>query len=210
MTYQIDNLKKLSKLDLGAGDRLVRVIAKGGKIGKKVTESQGVIIPALRLNHINAILSSEIGQEYLINAVQNMQDSIIRKLVESGKMSIFDGQIETDAILTAMQAENESVRFSKESISKWFADLMKPLLQEKIVEKYGDGISSSKLDQMLDSYLKSFQILAQRQPSMNNQIKAGLIRAMEFLPQDQDDAVTVEIATRLSTVSEASVLVEML
>ena len=207
MTYQIESLKKLSKIELGNGDRLCRIIKKGEK--SKLTESMGVIVPAVHVSILNALVSNEVGKEFLCNAVASVQDSLIRKLAEAGKLAFFDDAIDIDAMLEAMQAENETVRFSKESIAKWFISILQPVLVEAIKAKY-DGIAESKLSQMLASYLASFQTLAARQPSMDSKVKASLIRALEFLPEDTDDAVTNEIASRLAVVQDASVLIEML
>lgn len=209
MAYQIESLKSLAKKELESGFRLSRVIAKKGKIGNKTMESQGVIIPVIGINVLNTLVNDPIGKEFLINSVAGIQDSIIRKMVENGKLAFYDEQIGFSALITAMQSENESVRFSKDSIQKWFIEIMSPILDEKIAEKYS-GIAESKKAAMLNGYLTSFQILAQRQPTMSKEIKAGLIRAMEFLPQDQDDPVTIEIATRLPSVQEPQVLAEML
>jgi hypothetical protein len=207
MTYQIESLKKLSKIELGNGDRLCRIIKKGEK--SKLTESMGVIVPAVHVSILNALVNNEVGKEFLCNAVAGVQDGLIRKLAEAGKLAFFDSAIDIDAMLEAMQAENETVRFSKESISKWFSSILQPVLIDAIKAKY-DGIAESKLSQMLASYLASFQILASRQPSMDSKVKASLIRALEFLPEDTDDAVTNEIASRLAVVQDASVLIEML
>ena len=68
----------------------------------------------------------------------------------------------------------------------------------------------SKLNQLLANYLDSFQVLAGRNPSMNNDVKASLIRAMEFLPEDHDSVTAQEIARRLAEVQEATALLAAL
>jgi hypothetical protein len=206
MTYQIENLKKLSKLELGNGDRLVRIIAKGGKVENRVIESQGVIIPSLGINAIQLVLNNDAGKEYLLNSLYSIQDSIIRKLIANGKNAIFDQQIDIEQMLIAMQEANETQRFSKETIKKWFDGIMLQYLESALQAK-GYGNQAEKL---IKNYLESFSILAQRNPSMNASIKAGLVRCMELLPADQDDAVTVEIARRLSEVQEPSAMLAAL
>ena len=104
MTYQIESLKKLSKVELGSGDRLCRIIAKGGKIGNREIESQGVIIPAVSVSILNALINDDNGREYLCNAVASVQDAIIRKLIEQNKSAVFDNQFDLSAIIAAMQA----------------------------------------------------------------------------------------------------------
>lgn len=209
MAYQIESLKVVAKKEIVEGMRVSRIIAKKGQIGNKTMESQGVVVPVVAVNVVNTLLSDDTGREFLCNAVAGVQDGIIRKLVENGKMAFFDEQIGISALIDAMRVENETSRFSKDGIAKWFDAVMVPVLREKIVEKYA-GIAESKIADMLRGYLQSFQILAGRTPSMPNKVKAGLVRALEFLPQDTDDAMTLEIGTRLAAVSEAAVMLDML
>lgn len=204
MTYQIESLKVVAKKELGEGQRLVRIIAKGGKVEGKEIESQGTIIPVLSRNTLEVIMGREQGFEFIRNAVQGVQDSLIRKMVANGKLAFYDGAIDYESILVAMSEVNESVRFSKDSIAKWFVESLKDILVDAITAKM-PGIADSQLNQLVANYLASFQILAGRNPSMDDKIKAGLIRAMELLPEDHDSATGNEIATRLATVQNASV-----
>jgi hypothetical protein len=66
------------------------------------------------------------------------------------------------------------------------------------------ALPEDKVRKLAENYLTSFQLLAGRNPTMPNAIKAGLIRALEFLPEDHDSVTANEIATRLATVTEAS------
>ena len=207
MTYQIESLKKLSKLELNNGDRLARIIKKGEK--SRLTESVGTIVPKVHISMLNALMSNDVGQEYLRGCVENVQDAIIRKLAEAGKMALFDDQIGITALLDAMRASNESMRFSKEAIKVWFEENLQGILCEKIEEK-NPGISKDKMLRMVTAYLESFQILAGRNPSMDEKVKAGLLRAMEFLPDDHESAVAIEIVERLQAVKKPEAMLEML
>ncbi len=204
MTYQLLNLKTISKQEVPAGNRLCRVIAKGKNT--KLAESLGVWLPATTVTAVQVVMNNETGREFLCNAVAAVQDGIVRKLAEAGKLAVFAEQIDIDAVLQAMAAENESARFSSKSIEAWFASTMKPVLIDALNAKgYGNQV-----EKLCKNYLDSFMVLAGRNPSMNGAIKAGLIRCMELLPQDQDDAVTVEIARRLADVQEASAVLAAL
>ena len=207
MTYQIESLKKLSKLELSNGDRLARIIKKGEK--SRLAESVGVVLPQVHISLLNALMSYEVGQEYLRGCVESVQDAIIRKLAEAGKMALFDDQIGIATILDAMRASNESQRFSKEAIKVWFEENLQGILCEKIEEK-NFGISEDKLLRMVAAYLESFQILAGRNPSMDDKVKAGLLRAMEFLPEAHESAVAIEIVERLQAVKKPEAMLEML
>ena len=207
MTYQIESLKKLSKLELSSVDRLARIIKKGEK--SRLAESVGTIVPKVHISLLNILMNDDVGQEYLRGCVENVQDAIIRKLAEAGKMALFDDQIGIAALLDAMRASNESMRFSKEAIKVWFEENLQGILCEKIEEK-NPGISKDKMLRMVTAYLESFQVLAGRNPSMDEKVKAGLLRAMEFLPDDHESAVAIEIVERLQAVKKPEAMLEML
>lgn len=207
MTYIIENLKTASKKELGATERLCRVIAKSGKVENRVIESQGVILNKLSVNSISVIANNEAGAEFLLNAVYGVQDGIVRKLVAAGKMSVFDEQIGIDAILAAMAESNEVSRFSTKSIAAWFESDMKPVLSAALQAK---GFNGAAMDKMLSNYLASFQVLAGRNPSMDTTIKAGLIRALELLPEGYESVTCNTIAEKLATVQQASAILAAL
>lgn len=210
MSYQIVTLKAAQKIDIeNTGNRLARIIVKKGAAKAKLSESMGCIVPEISLALVQSVIADEIGKQWMKNAIAGVQDKIIRNAAENGKLALFDDRIGLGAILDAMKVENESVRFSKESIATWFADVMRQYLVEAIRAKY-EGIADSKLESMLKNYLESFQIIAGRNPTMPAATKAGLIRALEFLPQDTDDATTMEIVSRLPAIPEPQVLAEML
>ena len=203
--YNVESLKTISKKETPAGNRLARIIFKKDRKTGEEKDSKGLLVSDISENYLAVISNDARGSEYLRGCIASVQDALIRKLIEAGKLTISSDEIDTEKLLAAMAAINEasSDRFSKESIATWFAEHMLVPLQAAICEKM-EGISDSKLKQLTDNYLASFQILAGRNPSMNNTIKAGLIRAMEFLPEDHESTTAIEIARRLAEVQEAS------
>ena len=203
MTYAIHNLKSISKQEPAEGYRLARIIAKSGKDGSKpakLGESLGVFVPALRDAQVQAIMLDPHGMEYLRGCLHEVQDALIKAKAIAGHKNVFDAAIDSGAILKYVSAVNETKRFSKESISTWFKDIMQPVLTERLEEKgYGNQV-----DKLCSQYLEQFQVLIGKNPSMSNAIKSGLIRALELLTdaEDCDNGVTVEIARRLSEVQE--------
>ena len=202
--YNVESLKVIAKKDMPAMHRLARIIFKKDRKTGVEKDSKGLWINAITDNMMQVVASHETGAEYLRNVIAGVQDGIIRKLIEQGKLVVSSDEIDVDHIIAAMAAANETERFSKESIKLWFVEHMTPALTVAIRNKM-TGISDSKLNQLLANYLDSFQVLAGRNPSMSNEIKAGLIRAMEFLPEDHDSVVACTIAEKLNSVTEASV-----
>lgn len=204
MTYQIESLKTLAKKDLGETQRLARIIAKGGKVGTVETESLGCIVPILSRNTIEVIMHNDAAFEFVRNAVYGVQDSLIRKAVEQGKLCVFDSQIDIEAIVSAMNDVNESVRFSKESIKKWFDANLRQSLSEAIGKKLGASVASDKITKLVDGYLVQFQTLAGRNVSMDSKVKAQLLRALDFLPEEHDSETGAELVRRLNDAQEAT------
>lgn len=204
--YNVEALKAISKKEVPEGFRLARVIYKTDKKTGIEKESKGLHVAAISNNLLQVCCNDEAGSEFLKSAIAGVQDAVIRRLVDAGKLSIFEGEIDYSEILREMKLANESsgARFSKETIAAWFAEYLLEPLQLQIKAKM-QGISDSKLKQLTDNYLASFQILAGRNPSMKDEVKASLIRAMEFLPEDHDSAVALTLAEKLAAVSEASI-----
>ena len=202
--YNVESLKTISKKEVPATMRLSRIIFKKDRKTGTEKDSKGLWVSEISSSLLTLISNDSRGAEFLKGKIAEVQDSIIRKLVEAGKVVINADEIDYEKILSAMAQSNESVRFSKESIAAWFADYLREPLSEAIKSKMA-GISDSQLDKLLGNYLESFQILAQRQPSVSNEIKIGLLRAMEFLPEDHDSVVACTIASKLNEVQEASV-----
>lgn len=207
--YNIESLKAISKKEIPAHNRLARIIFKKDRKTGEEKDSKGVWVPVIGRAMLDLISCDDRGAEFLCNTIAGVQDALIRRVVESGKYVVSADEIDYEKILAAMAAANETERFSKESIKVWFVEYMQAPLAAAIKDKMS-GIADSKLNQLLANYLDSFQILAGRSPSMSNDVKAGLIRAMEFLPEEHDSATAQEIARRLAEVQEATAMLAAL
>jgi len=207
--YNVESLKVIAKKEIPATMRLARIIFKKDRKTGEEKDSKGLWVNAIGDAMVQVIAADQRGAEFLANAIASVQDSIIRKHIENGKLVINAEEIGIDKLLEAMSAANETERFSKESIKSWFIEYMTAPLGAAIRAKMA-GISDSKVQQLLDNYLTSFQLLAGRNPSMSNDIKAGLIRAMEFLPEDHESTTALQIAQKLSEVQEATAMLAAL
>lgn len=207
--YNVESLKTIAKKEIPATMRLARIIFKKDRKTGEEKDSKGLWVNAIGDAMVQVIAADRRGAEFLANAIASVQDSIIRKHIEDGQLAIYAEAIGVDSLLEAMSAVNETERFSKESIKSWFVEYMAAPLGAAIRSKM-DGISDSKVTQLLDNYLVSFQLLAGRNPSMSNDIKAGLIRAMEFLPEDHESTTALQIAQKLSEVQEATAVLAAL
>lgn len=199
-TITLKPLKQVSKLEVPEQTRLLRVIHKGD--GK---ESRGAFVPLLSETTIQSLLLKPEGLEWFRNKVEAVQEQIVRKL----NCTTFDSeQIQFDGILAFITAENVSTRFSKEAIETWFQADMIGFLQAALKEK---GITEEdKLKQITNSFMASFCLLAGRNPSMPEAIKDQLVKCLALLPDEYVNTVAERIAEKLSTVQEATVLIDAL
>lgn len=218
MTYQITSLKTAQKLEnqINVNERIARLIAKtvtdkktGAKStaidGRAVTESMAVIVPRVSLGDVQFILSTDDGKEWIKSQVEKLQDGILRGLYAAGKNAVFDEQFRNDALIKAMQAEEATTRFSKDSIAVWFQNDLEPLLVAAIQTKFA-GMSQDKLDRLVAGYLADFQTLAAREVFMAIEIKNKLTKALALLPDDYvGNSVSERIAEKLSNSAIKSV-----
>ena len=189
--------------DITAGDNeiLLPISRTDGKKGKS-----GLCIKVNALSDavLNVVYVDAIGKQFLINAIDKVRSEIASSLNKDGKQ-ITDDKIGVTAILAAMKASVESQRFTKESIKVWFDEHLAALLQNAIESKYV-GITSDKVLKMVNDYCDAFQMLASRAVNgkyeMKTDIRNGLLRVLELLPEDHDTVTGNEIATRLDNTIE--------
>jgi len=209
MAYQIETLKKLVKSDVPANMRLARLVAKGKN--KKLDESMGVFIPALSNAAVQLVTMDSIGIEWVRGKLETLQESLIKKQAESGKLAVFDSVFDTEAMLAAMKAENSTARFSKESIAAWFDANLREIITARIKEKM-PNLNESNVSRMVENYLAAFQVCAEREAnrSMTPEVKAQLLRVMELLPEDHESPVALRIAEILPTIPSPQALADVL
>ncbi len=200
--YTVKNTKDLDKdMDMAVNTILPisRTDGKKGKSGLCIVVSC-ISDPVLSLVSVNPI-----GKQFLINSLDDLRSRMASAINKNGG-TITSDRIGIDAMLAAMGKENESQRFTKESIATWFAEYLEPVLCDRIKNR-NSGIAADKLDKAVSGYLVSFQILANKPDNRNmaKEIRAQLLTALSLLPEDHDTVTAEEIAARLEVVSEASV-----
>lgn len=191
---------KAIPVDLATNQTVINIGRTDGKKGKS---GKCAIVPAYSINTLQAILSNEVGEAWVMSAVNDLRGKIATALVKAGK-SITETDVALTAILAAMRVETESQRMTKESIGAWFDNDLAALVDLRIREKMA-GISQDKLDKLVKGYRDSFQQLAGRDVSMPDSIKNQLIRALELLPADYDSVIGEKVTAALLAVTEASV-----
>jgi hypothetical protein len=199
--YTVKNTKDLDK-DMDMGINTILPISRTD--GKKGKSGLCIVAPCVSDAVLSLVSVNPIGKQFLINALDDLRSRMASAINKNGGMITSD-RIGIDAMIATMSKENESQRFTKESIAVWFAEYLEPVLCDRIKNR-NSGIAADKLDKAVAGYLVSFQILANKPDNrnMSKEIRAQLLTALSLLPEDHDTVTAEEIAARLEVVSEAS------
>lgn len=193
--------------DAVVGDGMVAV-AISRTDGKKGKSGHCIVIPDVSDAALSVISNDVQCQDWLRYAI-NQFKSQIASAINKNKLTITSDKLGTAAVLSAMRAETESQRMTKEAIGEWFTAELAPLVAARIQDKL-PGIAADKLAKLVESYCTKFQMLAGRDVSMSDTLRAQLLVALELLPEDTDNVMTGKVAAKLAEVSEASEVLEAL
>lgn len=201
--YVVKNTKDIKEVDSKV-DVVLPVSRTDGKKGKS---GLGIIVPVVSENVVQVLLNDAIGKAWLVEQIDAVRSKIVSKLYKSNS-TITSDRIGVTSILDSMRAEVESQRFTKESISTWFDEVMIPVLLPRIEDKY-PGIDNAKATKILTGYKESFQLLASRKNAAGkyevaSAIRLSLIKVMDYIPESEadDNAIQLEIAERLTNCTE--------
>jgi hypothetical protein len=200
-TYTVRNTKDLDKNLDEVSNTVLPISRTDGKKGKS---GLCIVVPAVSDPVLSLVSVNAIGKQFLINCLDDLRSRMASTINKNGGI-ITSERLGIDAMLVAMTKENESQRFTKESIATWFAEYLEPLLADRIATK-NPNIAADKLDKAVAGYLVSLQVLANKPDNRNmaKEIRAQLMTALSVLPEDHDTVTANEIAARLEVVQEAS------
>jgi len=147
------------------------------------------------------VTTSEIGKAYITDCIDDVRSKLASAINKAGN-TVTSDKLGIDAILDFMRKESENQRMTKDAIGAWFDADLSGLIAEQIAIKY-EGIAQDKIDAYLANYRAQFQTLAGRDVSMNDDIKAALMRVTDYLPEDYDSVIGGKVIEALSKVSSA-------
>jgi len=165
-------------------------LAKVGYKAKSGKKSQCVSIPKLSDADVNAIHTAfpiDVRKR-----VEDMQDSLIRALLESGKSEITSSEIAADQIRAFIDATSASDRLSGELIGKWFDGFSETALAV-LSEKYATD-DSKILEKKMNVWKDAFIAIAGRSMITKERI-VQLQSMLEYT--DEDDSMATRIASKL-------------
>lgn len=176
--------------------------------GKKGKSGLCIVVPVTSDSVVSLVTASDIGKAWIVDAIDDVRSRIASAINKAG-LTITSDKIGIDGILAQMKLETESQRMTKDAIGAWFDSDLAPLLSARIQEKMA-GIAADKLAVLVGNYKATFQTLAGRDVSMSEQVKAGLIKAMELLPAEYEHVIGTKVLEKLVDVSEAKVMLAAL
>jgi len=169
--------------------------------GKKGKSGLVAVMPAISDSVFNLFQIDPAGKAFIVDAIEGLRSKLASGLYAKGK-TITDDSIGITALLGLARIETESQRMTKEAIGVWFdadlAGLVADAIRLKMI-----GIAEDKLTKLVEAYKMRFQTLAGREPNVPDDVKAQLIRAMEFLPDDYESVIGEKVASALAAATEA-------
>lgn len=176
--------------------------------GKKGKSGMCIVVPVVSDSVVALVTASDTGKAWIVDCIDGVRSRIASAVNKSGD-TITSDKLGIDGLLAAMKAETESQRMTKDAIGIWFDADLAPLVAVRIQEKM-IGIAADKLGVLLAGYKSTFQNLAGRDVSMPETVKAGLVKAMELLPEDYDSVMGSKVMEALVNVNSASVVLAAL
>ena len=178
-SFPVRKLEEVSKVELEAGQFLVRKIEKG--TGK---ESKGVIIPATNAEELITALDNDTILEAAVAWWQEQIGEVCKKAIAAGANVIVPSDYSMESIIAHLQEEEvKEGRVSKEKIGVWFENSLAAKLCYALKEKYGESISNEKVLEMKEIYKAGFQMLAKRDLDIAEDKKANLLKLLDQAPE---------------------------
>lgn len=170
--------------------------------GKKGKSGLCIVVPVISESVLSLVVNHEIGKAWIVDCIDGLRSKVASGINKAGN-TITSDKLGIDALYIAMKAETESQRMTKDAIGAWFDTDLASLISAKIAAKMV-GIAADKLAKLVDGYKVTFQTLAGRDVSMNEQVKAGLLKAMELLPAEYEHVIAGKVLEKLTEVTEAT------
>lgn len=197
-SYTVRNAADVSEMP--SGTMKLPIARTDGKKGKS---GLCIVVPELSDNVLQLVMVDQYGKQWLIDCINGVRSGIASAINKAGR-TITSDQIGIDSILRAITLEVQNARLSKESIAAWFNSELSHILMDAIKSKL-PGISSDKLDRLVDSYRNDFQLLSARELIISKELKSKLEKALALLPDDYIHPVAEKLADKLSESGSAIV-----
>lgn len=123
VTYQLNALSAKPKdFEPVGGQRLSRIIFKQGASNPGKNESMYCVLPEVSESLVHSFMRTAAGKSAVVELIEGLQDAAVRAVWLSFGRSACDADLTVDALCKLADAQNESVRLTKENIQKAFKD----------------------------------------------------------------------------------------
>lgn len=185
------------------GQRLAKITYKTDKESGTKKDSKCVSIPMVASEAITASIDKLMP--HLVTYMQDVQDKIIRGLVDSGKETVHDDEISVAACIEFLDSESTGGRLTKEMISSWFDSTLADKLTVAFADKLGvsdtpTADDEAKITAAITQYKDKFSSLAGGKTSYSPEIADRLQKALSFAPDG--DELAGKFSVRLEKMKE--------
>jgi hypothetical protein len=160
--------------------------------------SVAVAVPLITLTQVQPAALTAAVQE----AVNDLQDRLVRSLVDSGATTISHANCDAHALSIYAQEQSTSHRLSGSTIAAWFDTAVQDKLMAVLVQALNISDSASDLDMTklvsaISVYRTKFAELAAPKPALTQQDATNLLKALALA--ESDSPVKQSLSTKLDT-----------
>ena len=150
-------------------------------------QSVAVQVPQARLGEVKPVVLADA----LNDALLELQDGLLRKLIEDGKIAIKWSDVDFEAIAAYAASVSQSKKLSKAVIASWFDASIADKLLVALHAAFGlpqdlNDVQARKLMLAVDQHKQEFLKLAAPSPAIAVKTATSLMRAVSKLVEDDD------------------------
>ena len=158
-----------------------------GKDATTKKQNLAVVLPVIANEELLTAALYPHFREYL----ESVQVSILKELVEAAPSKVFVApeEVGISAIVSYLETSNEGSKLTKESVGKWFADVVAETLTVALADKLGVSDNPSKeqairIEKIVAAFKETACKLAGTKTSYNEQEKEQMLKMLAMVKHD--------------------------
>lgn len=188
--------------------RYKETTAEDGKTKIAAKPAKSCIVPCISVQ----VLEPETLQQAVQDCVNELQDDLVRTLVNSGKILFAHSDCDSAAVAAYAASVATGKRLSKDSILAWFDSAVQDKLMAQLTTALsagGNDVEVTKLVAAVERYRSSFLKLALPVPSVPKQDAVKMLEKASAA-SDTDSAVAKAVLAKLQVLAKPVVVEDLI
>lgn len=189
--------------------RLVVVTYKTDKETNIKKPSICTSIPQITTTELNEILSETRLHPHLITYLQDVQNKIIREKAQNAVQTLYEADLDANAIIQYLEAESSGGRITKELVSEWFTETLQDSLLLALSDKLTQGeereltqIEEEKITTQVSKYKELICSLSGGKTSYSKDVATKLLKCFTLLDVNNLDDLGTKLFKRLEKMTQ--------